>query len=226
MIYSTPLQRSGAIISNGPASAPCVAVIEQTTNVKGADMVKKRSFWQEFLVIGIPAGFIMALLWWGLGGILDAPTSILFLVSFGLLSAMVIGLLATIYERLRWWHLESTEQPILRRSEKIVFMTPAYHGRNSSINGWLALTNIGLLFTVRSPNYRDLRIPFSSITAVREWRPVGSSGTGLEIELINGHTEEFEMEDIEPWRRLFAVNWTNSSRDEYRRNPLEEHVHI
>lgn len=181
--------------------------------------MKQKPIWKQFLLTAIPFGAVMSLVWWAFASAIDAPTNILFILSFGVISAVLFGAVLTFYERGRWGQLESTEVPHFRHSEKVVLTTPAFHDNH---NGWLTLTKHGLLFKVKSPNYRDRLVRFQEIKEVKEWQPVGSSGSGIEVDLMSGETLLFEMEDIDPWRSLFIVPWSNSRPSEYLRNPLEE----
>lgn len=181
--------------------------------------VRRNPIWKQFLYTAVPFGVGMSLLWWVFATAVDAPTNIFFILSFGLLSAVCFGMVLTFYERGRWGQLESTEVPYVRRSEKVVMASPAYHDDQ---NGWLTLTKHGLLFKVRSQNYRDRLIRFKEIREVKEWRAVGSSGCGIEVDLVNGETLLFEMEDIDPWRSLFVATWSQGDSGEYLRNPLQE----
>ena len=79
--------------------------------------------------------------------------------------------------------------------------TPAIH---DSVNGYLALTDEEILFRVNSTNYRDLHIALNRVKEIAEWKPSGSSGEGIQVELIDGRTERFEIEDATPWRNVLA----------------------
>lgn len=181
--------------------------------------MKQKPIWKQFLLTAIPFGTGMALLWWVFAMAIGAPTAFLFVLSFGLISAVLFGAILTFYERGRWGQLESTEAPSFRRSEKVVLTTQAFHDNHT---GWLTLTRHGLLFKVRSPNYRDRLIRFKEIQEVKEWNPVGSSGSGIEVDLMSGETLLFEMEDIHSWRSLFIIPWSRSRPSDYLRNPLQE----
>lgn len=144
----------------------------------------------------------MGLLWWVFAMLSGSSTSVLFVLSFGILSAAIFGIVVTTYERWRWGRLTSAEMPDLKSLKNVLLVTPAFHGSNV---GWLALTDDGLHFKVKSSNYKDMRIRFSEINAIQDWMPVGSSGAGIQVNLVSGDVERFEVQEIGPWRRILTT---------------------
>jgi hypothetical protein len=128
---------------------------------------------------------------------LDDGNPIESILFFGLFSGLIFGSTLTAYERWRWGSVRATTHPSFASDGPTRIESPAIH---DSVNGYLALTDEEILFRVSSTNYRDLHIDLNRVKEIVEWNPSGSSGAGIQVELVDGRTERFEIEDATPWR--------------------------
>lgn len=161
----------------------------------------KRGFFVQMLTTGLPFAIGGAIFWWLFGVMQDEGYSITSIILFGLVSGLIFGWILTAYERWRWGEVRATSHPSFTKDGPTMIETPAIH---DSVNGYLALTDEEILFRVNSTNYRDLHIALNRVKEIAEWKPSGSSGEGIQVELIDGRTERFEIEDATPWRNVLA----------------------
>lgn len=162
---------------------------------------RRRGFFTQMATTALPFAIGGALFWWLFGVMRDEPNTIGSIVLFGLIAGILFGWILTAYERWRWGSVQATSHPSFTADGPTRIETPAIH---DSVNGYLALTDEEILFRVNSTNYRDLHIGLNRIRKVVEWKPSGSSGEGIQVELVDGRTERFEVQDASPWRALVS----------------------
>lgn len=160
---------------------------------------RRRGFFTQMLMTALPFAIGGAVFWWLFGVMRDEPNPFLSIILFGIVSGLIFGWTLTAYERWRWGSVRATSHPSFAGDGETKIETPAVH---DSVTGYLALTDREILFRVNSTNYRDLHIALDRVKRISEWRPSGSSGDGIEVELVDGRTERFEMEDASPWEGL------------------------
>ena len=161
----------------------------------------RRGFFTQMLTTGLPFAVGGAIFWWLFGVMQDEGNPIESILLFGLISGLIFGWTLTAYERWRWGSVRATSHPSFTADGPTRIETPAIH---DSVNGFLALTDEEILFRVNSTNYRDLHIALNRVKEIAEWKPSGSSGEGIQVELVDGRTERFEIEDATPWRNALA----------------------
>ena len=162
---------------------------------------ERRGFFAQMLITALPFALGGAVFWWLFGVMRDEPNPVSSILLFGLISGLLFGWILTAYERWRWGSIRATARPSFTGDGPTEIEAPAIH---DSVNGYLALTKNAILFKVQSSNYRDLHIALDRIRKVSEWKSSGSSGEGIALELVDGRTERFEMEDAAPWRSLIS----------------------
>lgn len=166
------------------------------------ELSARPGFARQAVRYGLPFGLGMALIWWAIGLLRDDPQSLGAVLLFGLVAGVIGGVFVTAYEFWHWKKVEDTELPDFSGDGELLVATPAIH---NGIDGWLAANAQEILFRVRSTNVTDLHFPLPMIRSIMFWKPTGSSAEGIELNLVSGETERFELEDMKAWRHLVST---------------------
>ena len=150
-------------------------------------------FLKMMLLIGIPFGLFMGILWSFQYGAKSG-------VVMGIISGVLFGALMGAFAGYQKKKVE-TERPSFA-GEDLVKEGGANHFSNiEAVGGWIYLTDQRLLFKSHSINVQrhELSIPLQNISEAKPCRTFAIIPNGLKIKTIDGNTEKCVVEDRKNW---------------------------